>query len=429
MSSDSPSPNVRARREKTRSEEIRIPANLNIKGDRNMHFDSVPEDTLLLEEKKDRERTKSYLSDGFKNSRPESVQSSNGITIGKPTLASEQRISETIQGNSPKRLESWRYGSSLSRSGQNSSLPKGSVARNRMSSRRQSAAIDSDSDRENLAEVLSEHLVRKPVNRGGHSFGSTAHSLMGGAITRDIYKLQEDSERGTKLNRSNSTPDLPSMARPQGTTSLLEPGGFRRNFITTQSRQQGRKEPNFLTRNFIDFLVLYGHYGGDVYPSDDESDQSEDGEFDELIIDNDENASLLRNRIPRTNSTTIAAVHHTSESKAFFMLLKAFVGTGVLFLPKAFVNGGLVFALIAMFVMAVLSTHCMIILTETSRHHGNKSFGELGKIIYGEECRLLVLGSIAVSQMVSGIHVGILLRILYLCGSKLKRFVNGCIGM
>ena len=220
------------------------------------------------------------------------------------------------------------------------------------------------------------------------------------------------------------------MARPQGTTSLLEPGGFRRNFIQTRSRQQGRREPNFLTRNFLDFLVLYGHYGGDVYPSDDESDYSDYNEDDigQLIIDSDETTALLRNRLPRTNSTTIPAVHHTSESKAFFMLLKAFVGTGVLFLPKAFVNGGLVFSLISMFVMAILTTHCMIILTEASRYYGNKSFGELGKLIYGEECRLLVLGSIAVSQMVLSL-IGILLCLLHIRCSKFKRFINGCIWM
>jgi hypothetical protein len=30
-----------------------------------------------------------------------------------------------------------------------------------------------------------------------------------------------------------------------------------------------------LTSNFIDFLVLYGFYGGDVYPSDDEDEEYE----------------------------------------------------------------------------------------------------------------------------------------------------------
>lgn len=89
----------------------------------------------------------------------------------------------------------------------------------------------------------------------------------------------------------------------------------------------------------------------------------------------------------------------TSEAKAFFMLVKAFVGTGVLFLPQAFSNGGLVFSMISMIVIGYLTKHCMLLLVETSRAFGGKSFGDLGQIIYGENFKHLVLGSIAISQM------------------------------
>ena len=138
-------------------------------------FETIDEDPSA-----NRERTKSYLSDGFKNARPESPKSSSGISIKKPTVASEQLISESIQSNSPKRMESWRYGSSLSRSGQNASLPKSLINKNKLAYRRQSN-IDSDSDRENMAEMISEHLVKKTNPRDlGQSFGSTAHGLLGG---------------------------------------------------------------------------------------------------------------------------------------------------------------------------------------------------------------------------------------------------------
>ncbi len=109
-----------------------------------------------------------------------------------------------------------------------------------------------------------------------------------------------------------------------------------------------------MTGNFIDFLVLYGFYGGDVYPSEDEDEDydpipsaapsaSSVGGRDD-IEQLGEDAPLLQ-RQPSASS----AVQGTSESKAFFMLVKAFVGTGVLFLPKAFSNGGLMFSLFAMF--------------------------------------------------------------------------------
>jgi proton-coupled amino acid transporter len=81
------------------------------------------------------------------------------------------------------------------------------------------------------------------------------------------------------------------------------------------------------------------------------------------------------------------------------MLVKAFVGTGVLFLPKAFSNGGLVFSIVSMIIIGYLTKHCMILLVEASRAFGGKSFGDLGHLIYGEWFKHLVLASIAISQM------------------------------
>jgi proton-coupled amino acid transporter len=99
--------------------------------------------------------------------------------------------------------------------------------------------------------------------------------------------------------------------------------------MTNQAQRQGKKA-SFVSRNFIDFLVLYGFFGGDVYPSDNED---EDDEIRSLLpaTNDDENpgegTALIRPRV------SITHVKGTSPSKAFFMLSKAFVGTGVLFLP------------------------------------------------------------------------------------------------
>lgn len=121
---------------------------------------------------------------------------------------------------------------------------------------------------------------------------------------------------------------------PLGPTvsNLNEPGMFRRNFLQTRARRLGNPEPPLLTRNFIDFLVLYGFYGGDVLPEDETDYYSQDdsprgmgGEEGGSVGDQ---APLLRN-----SRNAMARVKGTSESKAFFMLSKAFVGTGVLFLP------------------------------------------------------------------------------------------------
>ncbi len=72
---------------------------------------------------------------------------------------------------------------------------------------------------------------------------------------------------------------------------------------------------------------------------------------------------------------------------------------GVLFLPKAFGDGGMVFSILVLVFIGWLTLHCMLLLVETSRKTDGLSFGELGAKFYGLYMRQIVLGSIAVSQM------------------------------
>jgi proton-coupled amino acid transporter len=215
-----------------------------------------------------------------------------------------------------------------------------------------------------------------------------------GDTTRNIYKWKESREPGR--NRHNSEPDLSVYQEPDpnvpSASELREPGMFRRFFLSRKAQQEGKSPPPFITRNFIDFLVLYGTYGGDVVPSDDEEEYDQ---FDEEEAT--ERTPLVRNRSVRGLPTP--SVSGTSESKAFFMLVKAFVGTGVLFLPRGFANGGIVVSSVLMIVLGYLTLHCMILLVNTSRAIGGKSYGDIGQKIYGPKVRIIILASIAVSQM------------------------------
>ena len=73
----------------------------------------------------------------------------------------------------------------------------------------------------------------------------------------------------------------------------------------------------------MDFLILYGSYGGDIHPEDDDSDD----EIGDLEVER-------RPLLPRSGSANLTGT--AGPKKAFFMIMKAFVGTGVLFLPKVF---------------------------------------------------------------------------------------------
>ncbi|KAH6667218.1 transmembrane amino acid transporter protein-domain-containing protein [Halenospora varia] len=64
---------------------------------------------------------------------------------------------------------------------------------------------------------------------------------------------------------------------------------------------------------------------------------------------------------------------------AALLLLKSFVGTGVLFLPKAYLNGGMLF-----------SNLCFVV---------DGSFGDIGGVLYGNWMRTTILLSIVISQL------------------------------
>ncbi|KAJ3258800.1 neutral amino acid transporter [Chytriomyces hyalinus] len=304
--------------------------------------------------------------------------------------------------------------------------------------------------------LVQEHLVRCETlgddTDGAQAF-PTAHSLQGGAITSDIYEWahHQRTNAPSPARSSNSslirhrrtisvpdrqsshlrnTPDLLTV------TQLREPGVFRRRFISNR-RERAGKPVTFLTRNFIDFLALYGFYGGDIVPEENDDDSRTNITDDEAVEEisrvgrpgSARRESIHRaigssypDRIEATESTPLMPhggyannnngsigsvrasglapspnVKGTSAQKAFFMLIKSFVGTGVLFLPKAFSMGGMGFSIILMIIFGWMTLHCMLLLLETSRSLGG-SFGDIGEKLYGPPVRYLVLGSIAVSQ-------------------------------
>ncbi|KAI9492082.1 transmembrane amino acid transporter protein-domain-containing protein [Zychaea mexicana] len=87
-----------------------------------------------------------------------------------------------------------------------------------------------------------------------------------------------------------------------------------------------------------------------------------------------------------------------SPGKALFMLLKAFVGTGVIFLPGAFVSGGLVFSICLMIFIATICLVAFQILI-ISQRQVNASYGDMGLILYGPWLRYIILFFLCLSQM------------------------------
>ncbi|KAJ2008591.1 hypothetical protein H4R26_000064 [Coemansia thaxteri] len=265
------------------------------------------------------------------------------------------------------------------------------------------------------ARRLKRHLVTRGA--GGSDAGSSHHApadeedgyagdvnddddeaqvpvdpltLPSGDVTYSLYhwhrthELPSSAEGGSGRRRGSfsGVPSDSEWAVPYSQRQITVPGGFRRQFMHDRAAREGRAPVALLTDNFVDFIGLYGHFAGGDYPSD-EDDYEEDGE----------DAPLLRREPTQRN------IHATaSNKKAFFLLLKAFVGTGVLVLPKAFSNGGLLASALTMLAVAWYAWHCMIILGEVYLRVGG-SYGDLGAKLFGNWARQLITVSILLAQI------------------------------
>ena len=270
--------------------------------------------------------------------------------------------------------------------------------------------------------------------------------LQGGDVTRQVYRWTEEADAQSQLRGRGKRSKSFNVSRPQPENEVLnidsikKPGGFRRNFLrrmerTSSSSSASQESSNFasvggrrrdlgrqrhplrpFTSNFLEFLTLYGHFAGEKLeesedenrPEDyfssggylDEVDYAEDNEDDDHHVPS-ERSALLTPRTPgsqRRKSKEQATPRQTTPTGAALLLLKSFVGTGVLFLPKAYLNGGMLFSNIVLLGVALLSYYCFILLVNT-RLKVEGSFGDIGGVLYGSKMRGLILASIVLSQM------------------------------
>ena len=254
--------------------------------------------------------------------------------------------------------------------------------------------------------------------------------LQGGDVTREMYRWAHDAESPTQGGRAKRSKSWHiSYAELENETpeasAINVPGGFRREYLRRQapspssehdemniragSRQRAarrRRTPKVHTSNFYEFLTIHGHFAGEDLAEEDENEYDDADPYDEEDYeqgdiegedgDPGEGSALLRpstagppRRKPKNNNTPTGAA---------LLLLKSFVGTGVLFLPRAYLNGGMMFSNCVLLFVAGLSYYCFILLVNT-RLKIEGSFGDMGGILYGKWMRALILGSVVLSQI------------------------------
>lgn len=222
--------------------------------------------------------------------------------------------------------------------------------------------------------------------------------LQGGDIHRDMFKIKA---RAGSIRRSNTFSHHPSPllvpADELTHSEQLEPGGFRRQHLLRRARQ--RQQSGLIVANsFVDFLDLYGSFAGEALEdTDEDEDESAVTEEDEAI---DEQRPLLgRPKADRRKSSRrLRREGDASTVKTFFTLIKAFIGTGILFLPKAFRNGGILFSSLCLISVSLVNCFCFRLLLDCHRKYGG-GYGEIGASVVGPRFRSLILASIAISQL------------------------------
>ncbi|RAH74249.1 putative amino acid transporter [Aspergillus aculeatinus CBS 121060] len=278
-------------------------------------------------------------------------------------------------------------------------------------------------------EVVKRHLVQ-PQNGEGRDYyfsGDAASNaddefsslqLQGGDITRQVYRWAEDAEAGNSLRKPQRSRSFShNRPLPQDETmninSIRVPGGFRRDYLRRavgpgDSEDSGLQvpvsQPQFPTSSFLEFLTLYGHFAGEELEEDDEvlgpDEYFSSDTYDEVEgREPGEDSALLRpDTAGRRKRKPRGGTGNNTVTGAALLLLKSFVGTGVLFLPRAFLNGGMLFSSMVLLAVSLLSFYCFILLVNT-RLKVDGSFGDIGGHLYGKHMRRIILGSIVLSQL------------------------------
>lgn len=247
------------------------------------------------------------------------------------------------------------------------------------------------------------------LQRDGEEGYQGAHHMQGGAITDDVYRWAHQNKRPRRpRSESMHVINPSSIDSPVERDLVKQPGGFRRSYVLNQAVEHGKTPPRAL-RSFVDFLMLYGHFAGE-HLEDLEAEIPEDADNARAVHASgfaagqgtDESSLLLNHyvhgEIPAYRPRPRRNQGEASVTDAVLMLLKSFVGTGILFLGKSFFNGGILFSTVVLCAIALISLWSFLLLVRVNLKYP-VGFGDMGGLLYGPHMRQAILFSIVFSQL------------------------------
>ncbi|GMF23477.1 unnamed protein product [Phytophthora fragariaefolia] len=180
-------------------------------------------------------------------------------------------------------------------------------------------------------------------------------------------------------------------------SDIAQPGGFRRDHVIANLPTGETVVPTYVQKSFLTSIgpdsLLQSTYRGFA------------SETLHLGDEYSENLIPLFSSLDTFQTKSEASTRGASVKKTIFTIFKSFIGSGILFLPKGFQNGGMLFSIGGLCVSAALSTFCMLRLVECSsvllrsHNHHNVSYGVVGEKAFGSMGRRAVNTSLVLSQI------------------------------
>lgn len=254
------------------------------------------------------------------------------------------------------------------------------------------------------ADVLTHSTqdLQESISNSDQQPEQSSLRLQGGDIHRDVFKIKARAmapRRAATFHHPETTPLLAPDER--SVPDQIQPGGFRRQFVQRQAQSRKLSFRNApVASSFVAFLDLYGSFAGeDLADTDEDESAIDDGDEDRRTEYGEPSIQSRPLLGRRKSSKRFKREGDAGTTKTFFTLLKAFIGTGIMFLPKAFRNGGILFSSLTLIGVSLLTCLCFRLLLQCRKHCGGGGYGELGLEISGRRFRSLILSSIAMSQL------------------------------
>lgn len=221
----------------------------------------------------------------------------------------------------------------------------------------------------------------------------------------DLSKaIDKNGELSLERNRRDSDPGSQPQLNEFMASDITHPGGFRRHHVSSNpsitkplSSSLRKNISNRLLNVYSPFI--HGMLSQNQTDFDDGV-ESIHSRIDDLLSGQLSRRSTMRETTPLVSLTKPATNRYATMSQAFLALCKAFVGTGILFLPHAFKSGGMLFSPVVLALVAAMTLFAMIRLLQCqSLSRGTISYGSIGELACGRLGRFAVEMSIVLMQL------------------------------